>query len=390
MADVPPSDPLPSASSTAESGTTAAATVETDSPKKGENEGFLPRLDIYFPEGKLDLRLSRLIKNAFFEGQMKYNFIRGDISAFLRYRYYGYRRIYQLGLFDVVEFDDVRDIDSDFERVRGMLFLIEQPHSYYNRTFVVTQLERLSSSKEEFRFDNNQTNTFVRLGFQRGTSEDARSNAIVGETRARSESLLTAHREIGPWKAGFTVALTYSFDFAGADFDYLKFEFEGLKRIDLGRESFTIARLHGGSFLAKKMAQNPAAVDPIELYTIPVGELFRLDGRENLKGIDDELRGTEELHTTFEVFTPWFLDQDRRFLGLRWNTFYWVFYGGFGTVGFAREVLTDLDRYYPDLGIGFEAAFGLTGYTFFVSGLLAQAQRGEHDVQAQLTIRSYR
>jgi outer membrane biosynthesis protein TonB len=52
-------------------------------------EGNLPRLDVYFPEGDLDLRVSRLINKTFFEGQLKYNFISGDITAFLRYRYYG-------------------------------------------------------------------------------------------------------------------------------------------------------------------------------------------------------------------------------------------------------------------------------------------------------------
>jgi len=35
---------------------------------------------------------------AFFEGQVKYNFVKGDITAFLRYRYYGYRRTYRLSL----------------------------------------------------------------------------------------------------------------------------------------------------------------------------------------------------------------------------------------------------------------------------------------------------
>ena len=45
------------------------------------------RLDVYFPEGDLDLRVNRLVNKVFFEGQVKYNFVDGDITAFLRYRY---------------------------------------------------------------------------------------------------------------------------------------------------------------------------------------------------------------------------------------------------------------------------------------------------------------
>src|SRR5690349_8327330 len=56
-------------------------------PPKPIEDRLLPRLDIYFPEGDLDLRINRLINKTFFEGQFKYNFINGDITAFLRYRY---------------------------------------------------------------------------------------------------------------------------------------------------------------------------------------------------------------------------------------------------------------------------------------------------------------
>src|SRR5687767_3761916 len=62
---------------------------EEEPRPKPPNERFLPRLDVYFPEGDLDLRVNRLINKVLFEGQVKYNFIKGDISAFLRYRYYG-------------------------------------------------------------------------------------------------------------------------------------------------------------------------------------------------------------------------------------------------------------------------------------------------------------
>ena len=71
------------------------------------SDRFLPRLDIYFPEGDLDLRVNRLINKTFFEGQVKYNFINGDITAFLRYRYYGYRRTTQFTVFDSISFDRI-------------------------------------------------------------------------------------------------------------------------------------------------------------------------------------------------------------------------------------------------------------------------------------------
>jgi hypothetical protein len=69
--------------------------------------GFVPRLDFFFPEGDLDLRASKLANKVFFEGQVQYNFIDGDITAFLRYRYYGFRRTYQITGFDSVEFDSI-------------------------------------------------------------------------------------------------------------------------------------------------------------------------------------------------------------------------------------------------------------------------------------------
>ncbi|HYG64815.1 MAG TPA: hypothetical protein VEL74_19700, partial [Thermoanaerobaculia bacterium] len=160
-------------------------------------DGFLPRLDIFFPEGDLDLKVSRLINSTFFEGQVKYNFVKGDINAFLRYRYYGYSRITQLTVFDSVEFEDLEDFSSDFDRVRGALLLLQWPHSYSYRTYAVLELDRISSNKRDLQFEETEealvrqgtTNTFVRLGYQVGTPGDERSNAIVGESRARNRQL---------------------------------------------------------------------------------------------------------------------------------------------------------------------------------------------------------
>ena len=364
----PPSDPEPAAE-------------EPD-----EEEDLLPSVDFYFPEGEMDFRLNGLIKNAFYEGQVRYDFVDGDITAFLRYRYYGYSRTYLLGVFDEVAFESVESGDNDFERVRGGLFLLEWPHSFHHRTFLLTEVDRITSNKEEFRFSTNRTNTFVRLGYQIGTPDDERSNAIVGETRAALQRLFSAYRDVGPGGFGLTGAVTYSDPNLG-DFDYVKAEFEALKRVDFPHRNFTIGRLHGGSFLQKTLVRPD--LEPVERYTIPRSEFFRLDGRDNLKGLSERLRGTEELHAIGEYFFPWFLGDDRRFLGLRWQDWYWVVYGGYGTVGFDRDVYTDTSSYFPDVGIGFEAGFKLKRYTFFVGGIVAQTLRGEGDLETRFSIKSH-
>ena len=362
-------------------------------PAQEEDEGrrpLYPKVDIFFPEGDFDFRLSRLVKNAFFEGQFKYNFVKGDITAFLRYRYYGYERTYQLGFFDAVEFEPIEELSNDFDRVRGGLLLIQHPHSLHSRTFFLGEVDRITSNKEELRFSTNRTNTFLRLGYQIGTPDDERANAIVGETRARIQRLFTAHRAIGPYGAGLTGALTWGFDDVGGDFDYAKFEFEALKRYNLPRGSFLIHRLHGGTFGRKVLRPEPEDDLPLEdLYLIPRAELFRLDGRERLKGLDERRRGTDELDTTVEYFHPWFLNQNRRALKLDWENWYWILYGGYGTIGFDRDVYSDTSSYVPDVGFGFEATFRLRRYSFFVSGIVAYALEGEGDPKGKLSIKSF-
>src|SRR5262245_6820444 len=148
-------------------------------------EGVLPRLDVYFPEGDLDLRVNRLINKTFFEGQVKYNFISGDITAFLRYRYYGHNRTTQLTVFDAIEFDRIEKLSTDFDRVRGTLLLLQWPHSYNHRTFGLIEIDGISSNRRErgsqFFVRRDRTNTFVRLGYQLGTPDAGRSSAIAGE-----------------------------------------------------------------------------------------------------------------------------------------------------------------------------------------------------------------
>ena len=176
--------------------------------------------------------------------------------------------------------------------------------NYHHRTFLLAEVDQLSSSKDELRFSNDRTNTFVRLGFQRGTPDDTRSNAIVGESRARIENLFSVYRKIGPAQSGFTAAMTYSFDFLGGDFEYLKAEFSALKRFDLTADHFLIGRVQGGTFLDRSLSDEPLAPDPLGRFIVPRDELFSLGGRENLKGVNRRNRGTDKLQATAELFVP--------------------------------------------------------------------------------------
>lgn len=351
------------------------------------SRAVVPEIDVYFPEGDLDLKLQRLIKNAFVQGQVRYNFVKGDILSSLRYRYYGRERIWQIGVFDELNFDRLEELSNDFQRVRGGLVQVELPHGNSRRAFALAEVDSLSSNKIEQLYSTDRTNMFVRVGYQIGTPDDARSNAIVGESRTRVESLFTAHRRIGPSGFGLTGALSYGFDGPGADFSYLRAEIEGLKRWSLGGD-FLITRLHAGSFLDSKVVR--PGETPQNRFAIPYDELFRLDGREALKGLDRSRRGTEEIHLTAEWFLPWFALDARRALGVDWETWYWIGYLGTGNVGFDDAVFTAWSDYVTDLGFGFESSFRLGRYVVFLSGVAAQAIDEDGDLKLRLTLKSSR
>jgi len=361
-------------------------------------EGILPRLDVYFPEGDLDLRVNRLVNSTFFEGQVKYNFIDGSITAFLRYRYYGLNRTTQFTVFDDIEFDRLdQNVTQDFDRVRGTLLLLEWPHSYNQRTFALMEIDGISSNRREsgsqFFVRKDRTNTFVRLGYQLGTPDEGRSSAIAGETRARTQRLFSAFREFGPGEATLTVAGTYGFPFGVGDFDYVKLEFEALKRFDVSTRTFLIGRLRGGTFPHTGRTE-PSALPPqpqdIDFLAFPRSEALKIDGRENLKGLRRRRGGTELLFTTWEYFFPWFLESHHRFVKLDFQNWYWILYTGFGTIGLDRKVYTDLGSYVPDAGIGFESSFSLRKYRFFLSGIVAQALKGDGGLEARISVKSYR
>ena len=356
-------------------------------PARATSRVALPEIDFYFPEGDLDMRLARLVKNAFFQGQVRYNFVKGDILALLRYRYYARERIWQIGVFDEINFDRVERLSNDFQRSRGGLFQVEIPRSINRRAFFLAEADRLTSNKREQLFSTDQTNTFVRLGYQIGTPDDSRSNAIVGESRSRVERLFSAYRNIGPGGFGLTGALTWSFDDLGGDFRYLRLEVEGLKRWQGRRGRFAITRLHLGAFPASDVIR-PEEPDPEDRLSIPLDELFRLDGRERLKGLDDEMYGTEEVHATLEWFIPWFTDGDRQALKARWENWYWVAYAGVGNIGFEDAIFSEWKDYIPDVGFGFESSFRVSRYTFFLSAVAAHALDDRGGFNGRLTLKS--
>jgi len=398
-----PASALPSPAEPAPSEAPEAVPPEGEAPAKavaGEPDipaepapGLLPELNVYFPEGELDLRVNRLVKKVLAEGQVKYNFVDGDISAFLRYRYYGFARTYQLSVFDEIEFANLEDFSNDFDRVRGILLLTEWPETFHRRKFLLTELDRISSNKEEFVFDTGKTNLFLRLGYQIGTPNDERSNSIVGESRARVEHLFTAFRRIGPGDAGLTTAVTWGTDTVVGDFDYVKLEVSGLKRFELPRGMALFGRIHAGTFPVKQELDRDLMASgelPITgRYSIPREEFFRLDGRDNLKGLDEKLRGTDEVHSTWELVYPWFLGRSYKLLGLQWENWYWVLYGGVGNIGFDQNAFTELGDYIYDAGTGFEASFRLRDFEFFLSGLVAEAFNAEGGVQFRLSLKSY-
>ena len=57
----------------------------------------LPAVNVYLPEGQASVRLRKLIRNVLFESQIDYKFVNGDISTFLRYKYYATNFTYRLG-----------------------------------------------------------------------------------------------------------------------------------------------------------------------------------------------------------------------------------------------------------------------------------------------------
>jgi hypothetical protein len=348
-----------------------------------ERRDALPSVNIYLPEGEASIRLRKLIRNVLFESQIDYEFVNGDISTFLRYKYYARNYTYRLGVFDSISFPDiVSDSKKEFERVRGGLLLIGIPKDYSNRYFFLVQDDRLTFGGDTLRPDNRKNNIYTKVAYQYGTQFDERLNAIAGEQRGRITPVLTAFRDIGPQRSSLAAAITQSAKVFTGDYSYTKLEAEGLRRFDLTPTSFIFTRLHVGSFLTRDLV-DPAPVprdrdgdgelDDVpewEKYDVPQYELFRLGGREALKSrlSSTDAIGTQEVHLTNELFVPVFRNKSYKVGPLYWNTLYAIGYVGLGGVGFKTS---DLGDPVFDAGIGTESAITFGDYDVYLSVLAA-------------------
>jgi len=382
----PPPPPPPPEQTVA----TPAPTVLSEAASASyERREALPSVNLYLPEGEASVRLRKLIKNVLFESQINYRFVNGDISTFLRYKYYARSYTYRIGVFDSINFPDVgSDSNKEFERTRGGLLLVGVPRNYNNRYFFLLEDDRLTFGDTD-RPDNRKNNIYVKLGYQFGTQFDERMNAIVGEQRGRITPVLTAFREIGAQKTGLAAAITQSGELWTGDYTYTKFEAEGLHRFDVTSTSFLFTRLHVGTFLARN------EVDPVpelrdrdgdkipdptpqwELFNIPQSEYFRLGGREALKSIktNDLSIGTHEAHLTNEYFFPVFRNRNYHVGALYLNTLYGIAYAGAGSVGFKINELGKKNSFVVDAGIGTESALSFRDYDIYLSVIYAKAVR---------------
>ena len=361
----PPTPPPATTPPPTLSGTAAGAYDRRDS---------LPYVNVYLPEGQASVRLRKLIRNVLFESQIDYKFVNGDISTFLRYKYYARNFTYRLGVFDTIGFPDITSSSKqEFERVRGGLLLVEVPRDYNNRWFWLLQDDRLTFG-DLTNADNRRNNIYTKVGYQFGTQFDERLNAIVGESRGRIVPVLTAFRDLGPQRTGLAAAITQSAKIATGDYRYTKLESEALRRFDISSTSFLVTRLHAGVFVNRGKAENPPpTAQPISMYTIPQYEMFKIGGREALKSISDkaESEGTHEVHLTNEYFVPIFRNRDFRTWALHWNTLYGIGYLGAGTVGLEYKSLGKSNNVAVDAGIGTEASISIRDFDVLLSVVYA-------------------
>lgn len=334
-----------------------------------------PNANIYLPEGEFDIRVRKLIRNVLFEGQIEYQFVDGDISTYLRYKYYARRFTYKLSVFDSIEFRSIERSSLDFDRVRGALLLLDVPRGSDDRYLVLFQNDDLSFG-DTSRPDHDKSNLFIKLAWQYGTPFDERLNSIAGERRGRATPLLTAHRDVGPKKLGFVVSVSHSDPSFGSDFDYTKVESEALKRFDFGNNTLLVSRLHFGTILGEHEIERipdpgeEGTVPEVERYSVPRTEFFRIGGRGYLLAVDSKIRGSEQIHLTNEYFVPIFRDRKSRRLGAEWNDFYAIVYTGVGSIAFAAGDL--VDDYVVDAGLGFEAALRIRDYDVILSAVFAK------------------
>jgi hypothetical protein len=347
-----------------------------------ERRDSLPYVNLYLPEGQASVRLRKLIRNVLFESQIDYKFVTGDISTFLRYKYYARNFTYKIAVFDSIGFEGVLQSSSlDFQRVRGGLVLFEVPKNYNERYFLLFQDDRLTFG-DSADADNRKNNIYTKIAYQYGTPFDERMNEIVGESRGRITPVLTAFREIGPQKTGLALAMTESARLATGDYRYTKLEGEALRRWDLSPTSFVVTRFHLGTVLGKQdichLPTAPATcidntIAEVDRFSVPRYEMFKLGGREALKGVKDTASlGTDEVHLTNEYFVPVFRNRDFRSWVLHWNTLYGIGYLGVGNVGFSPSDIVRSTNAVVDAGLGTEASLTVRDFEVLLSVVVAR------------------
>src|SRR5687767_8429606 len=173
----PPTPPPPQPTTTP--APSAPGVLSDAAASSYERRDNLPAVNIYLPEGQASVRLRKLIRNVLFESQIDYEFVNGDISTFLRYKYYARNYTYRIGVFDSIEFPDLAsDDETEYERVRGGLLLVGVPKDYDKRYFFLLQNDQLTFGDLN-RPDNQTSNIYTKIGYQYGTQFDERMNAIV-------------------------------------------------------------------------------------------------------------------------------------------------------------------------------------------------------------------
>lgn len=338
--------------------------------------------NIYLADGQASIRLRKLIKNVLFESQIDYKFVTGDISTFLRYKYYAQNFTYKIGVFDAISFGAVGSHGDEFERTRGGLLLLEFPRDYNHRYFTLLQDDRLTFG-DVTRVDNRKNNIYTKLGYQYGTEFDEELNAIVGESRGLQVPVLTVFRDLGPQKLSYAIGFTESARISTGDYKYTKLETEAIHRWDLTPTQFIVTRGHLGTFLTKEsLCANYLTTPQIECYSIPGYEMFALGGREALRSLSTSnsvSNGTDEFHVTNEYFVPVFRNRDYRFRELHFTTVYAIGYTGFGNVAFASRDLFRTRDFAVDAGIGTETALTVRDFDVLVSILYAHTFRAPEE-----------
>jgi hypothetical protein len=358
-----------------------------EEPARDELPGFIPRVAVFVPEGQAEIRLSKLVRSSLFETQFDYDFVSGDIAAFLRYKYYGARQSFTLTAFDRVSFAALESLSLGYDRVRGLSGFVRRPVGLYGRLVLLAEVDRFNVSSPEDpaeEADDGKVNLFGKVGFQWGTEDDDFGNRISGDPNDRVKNLFTVARAFSPGGRGLSVGVTYGAPVR--DFEYLRVEGEAIQSVRLG-EGRLVGRLHAG-FFPYKPPGPPEESSAGLPYRIPAGEYFTLGGRNALKGLRDAPFGTDEIHATVEAFVPVFVGRDAEFLKASWNTLYAVLYVGTGNAGVGREVYTQLGEWRQDAGLGFEVSFRILRYRVFAAALAACELRASASPRFLMTLRS--